>query len=75
MCQICFERQIETLLPCFHAYCARCIDDWRAKDDTCPMCRAVKDERGSFNILMEQDDKVKEEIKRDLMRELTQIVS
>ena len=29
ICCICLERQIETVLTCFHAYCNTCIDGWK----------------------------------------------
>ena len=38
-CSICFDRQIEKVLTCYHAYCQPCIDDWKQRDDSCPMCR------------------------------------
>ncbi|CAD8056152.1 unnamed protein product [Paramecium primaurelia] len=41
VCQICFEKKIDKLLPCGHSYCQNCIDGWFSVKlrDSCPMCR------------------------------------
>ncbi|KAJ3082745.1 E3 ubiquitin-protein ligase trim38 [Rhizoclosmatium hyalinum] len=41
-CSICFECMTNPhLLPCSHAYCGLCIDDWVATGkQSCPQCRA-----------------------------------
>ncbi|KAF0288246.1 RING finger protein 141 [Amphibalanus amphitrite] len=40
-CCICLERRPDTSLPCAHAYCAVCIEEWSggAAHRPCPMCR------------------------------------
>ena len=42
-CCICLEERPlrSTLLPCAHNdFCADCVARWRARADTCPLCRA-----------------------------------
>lgn len=55
LCCICLERQIESVLTCFHAYCRPCIDDWKSRDPTCPLCRELENGRGSFMLLKGPD--------------------
>jgi len=38
-CAICMERKSETVLPCTHAFCGYCIEGWKQKSTTCPICR------------------------------------
>ena len=38
-CQICMFENIQNVLPCAHAFCNGCINDWLKKSDKCPMCR------------------------------------
>ncbi|KAG8176663.1 hypothetical protein JTE90_029310 [Oedothorax gibbosus] len=38
-CIICMERKPEVTLPCAHAYCLFCIEQWNVSNKTCPMCR------------------------------------
>ena len=76
LCCICFENNVETLLPCFHSYCYRCIDDWKLRDPTCPMCRQrnSNSSQDAFNFIDEKIS-VKEEIRIHLVKELTRIIS
>ncbi|CAD8091320.1 unnamed protein product [Paramecium sonneborni] len=70
MCQICFEKKIDKLLPCGHSYCQNCIEGWfSVKDrDSCPMCRTrftkQKMLQNSFCFPDEKDfiDSFKEEV-------------
>ena len=39
VCGICFERPMQAVMPCKHAYCEQCAQDWLKKSDECPMCR------------------------------------
>ena len=39
ICSICLDRRIEKVLTCYHAFCGECIEDWRSRDPTCPLCR------------------------------------
>jgi len=39
ICCICLDKEIDTILGCFHGYCQECIDEWRERDETCPLCR------------------------------------
>lgn len=53
-CCICLERRPlgVALLPCLHdQFCADCIDRWRRRADTCPLCR--RDVRGTETRLRE----------------------
>ncbi|EEB10655.1 hypothetical protein Phum_PHUM055710 [Pediculus humanus corporis] len=38
-CSICLERKSDVLLPCAHAYCMQCIEQWNTWHKTCPFCR------------------------------------
>uniref|UniRef100_A0AC35G5F6 RING-type domain-containing protein n=1 Tax=Panagrolaimus sp. PS1159 TaxID=55785 RepID=A0AC35G5F6_9BILA len=38
-CVICLEREPDTVLPCSHAYCSKCLDDCRRHNQKCPLCR------------------------------------
>ena len=69
------DRQIESVLTCFHAYCKECINDWKQRDPTCPLCREAENGRGSFDMIQEPSMEEKEQIKLDLMRELSRIIS
>lgn len=40
-CIICMERKPEVTLPCAHAYCLFCIEQWNVSNKTCPVCRAA----------------------------------
>ena len=39
LCGICFERPMDAIMACKHAYCEQCAKDWLQKSDECPMCR------------------------------------
>lgn len=55
ICCICLENRIECVLSCFHAYCRDCIDDWKTRDPTCPLCREQEKAYGGFDLLTEPD--------------------
>jgi len=38
-CTICMDRDSSLVLPCFHSFCEQCINMWRTKSETCPICR------------------------------------
>uniref|UniRef100_A0A1I7VG58 RING finger protein 141 n=2 Tax=Loa loa TaxID=7209 RepID=A0A1I7VG58_LOALO len=39
-CIICVERRPDVVLPCVHAFCSVCIEQWKAMEkDWCPLCR------------------------------------
>ena len=69
-CCICLDRHIETVLTCFHAYCKPCIEDWKQRDPTCPMCRDEGNGRGSFDLLRIKSGSQHDLMKVQLMREL-----
>jgi len=39
-CIVCMERQPDVVLPCSHAYCLPCIEQWNVNNHDCPTCRA-----------------------------------
>ncbi|KAL6064612.1 RING-H2 finger protein ATL63 [Balamuthia mandrillaris] len=47
-CVICMERRAEVALSCAHAFCGACIEEWKRRSTTCPMCRE--------NISQQTDD-------------------
>ena len=73
-CCICLDRHIETVLTCFHAYCKPCIEDWKTRDPTCPMCRDEGNGRGSFELMRIKSGSQHDQMKIQLMRELAQII-
>ena len=38
-CCVCLERKPDLILPCAHAYCVQCIEQWNVNHKTCPVCR------------------------------------
>ncbi|KAI5806150.1 hypothetical protein EDC01DRAFT_638850 [Geopyxis carbonaria] len=43
-CPVCFEEMSETdiyKLPCGHMFHLRCLEGWKKKRNTCPMCRTA----------------------------------
>ena len=68
LCSICFDRTIERVLSCYHAFCQPCIDDWRTRSQTCPMCRQDENERGSFELLNPVSVSTRNKLKTDLMK-------
>ncbi|GAM18294.1 hypothetical protein SAMD00019534_014690 [Acytostelium subglobosum LB1] len=38
-CPICFEDDATCVAPCAHAFCSKCINQWRERNNTCPICR------------------------------------
>jgi hypothetical protein len=38
-CPICMEVGVEIVLPCTHSFCAKCYEDWKSQNPTCPFCR------------------------------------
>jgi hypothetical protein len=38
-CPICMETGVEIVLPCTHSFCAKCYEDWKSQNPTCPFCR------------------------------------
>ena len=49
-CSICIESFTEAelvkILPCFHQFHSKCVDDWLLRKSTCPVC---KYDIGEFN--------------------------
>ena len=42
-CCVCLERRPDLILPCAHAYCVQCIEQWNVNHKTCPVCRETVD--------------------------------
>ena len=40
LCQICFEKEIECVLPCAHSYCAECFAGVKELGNGCAFCRS-----------------------------------
>jgi hypothetical protein len=38
-CPICMDTKTEVVLECTHAFCRRCLNQWRQKSPECPLCR------------------------------------
>ena len=43
VCSICLSADVEIALPCLHAFCSACIEDWHTHDQSCPLCRTRAD--------------------------------
>ena len=43
VCSICVTNSVDVALPCLHAFCRQCIEDWNGRDATCPLCRRKAD--------------------------------
>ncbi|XP_018332005.1 RING finger protein 141-like [Agrilus planipennis] len=68
-CCICLERVPETLLPCTHSYCSKCIEEWSDNHDTCPICREKLKSSDDTWVLSEvpKAEEISEEIRSNLM--------
>ncbi|KAK8731895.1 hypothetical protein OTU49_007318 [Cherax quadricarinatus] len=68
-CVICLERRPDVILPCAHAYCLPCIEQWTVVDRTCPVCRESLKNTDDTWVLSEvpDNDEVTEEIRRALI--------
>lgn len=40
-CVICMESRAQIALNCNHAFCERCLQQWKQRSDTCPVCRQL----------------------------------
>ena len=67
VCSICVSSSVELALPCLHAFCRDCIEEWIERDATCPLCRVKADastdevwvmDSGNDTALQEQIDTV-----------------
>lgn len=56
LCCICFERPMQLVLDCHHAYCEKCAEGWHEKSTECPLCRSEVNRNESFLIAGELDE-------------------
>ena len=49
VCSICLSADVQVALPCLHAFCSACIEDWHTHDRSasCPLCRSNADVNGA----------------------------
>lgn len=40
-CVICMENKAQIALNCNHAFCEKCLQQWKQRSDTCPVCRQL----------------------------------
>ncbi|XP_076036274.1 RING finger protein 141-like isoform X2 [Oratosquilla oratoria] len=68
-CCICLERKPDVILPCTHAYCLPCIEQWNGVDKTCPVCRESLKSTDDTWVISEVPDneQVTQEIQRALI--------
>eukprot|EP00003_Mantamonas_plastica_P004983 TRINITY_DN13999_c0_g1_i1.p2 TRINITY_DN13999_c0_g1~~TRINITY_DN13999_c0_g1_i1.p2 ORF type:complete len:173 (+),score=58.43 TRINITY_DN13999_c0_g1_i1:538-1056(+) len=57
MCIVCMENNPEVVLSCAHSYCKSCIDEWKERSNTCPMCRAVADQEDEWDLVAKPSNK------------------
>ena len=63
-CSICLSKSVEVALPCLHAFCAACIEDWHRHDTSCPLCRHASNVATSDVWIMDSgsEDELREQI-------------
>jgi len=68
-CCVCLERKPDTILPCAHSYCTRCIQQWNVNHKTCPVCRESLDSTADGWVVSESPDMldIATEIQKSLM--------
>ncbi|XP_047741196.1 uncharacterized protein LOC108683278 [Hyalella azteca] len=54
-CIICLERRPDVILPCAHAYCLPCIQQWEG-ERTCPVCREAVADADDTWVISEAPD-------------------
>ncbi|KYR03005.1 hypothetical protein DLAC_11443 [Tieghemostelium lacteum] len=53
LCPICFDNQADNVSgECMHAFCSDCIEEWRGKSNTCPLCRVEDPETGDNDFFL-----------------------
>ncbi|KAF2068963.1 hypothetical protein CYY_009719 [Polysphondylium violaceum] len=57
LCPICFDKEASSVSgECVHAFCDNCITEWRAKNNTCPLCRNELLDKSDFLLLESKND-------------------
>ncbi|EFA76610.1 hypothetical protein PPL_09915 [Heterostelium album PN500] len=54
-CPICFEDDQLSVVPCGHAFCSDCINQWRSRNNTCPMCRTLGDDQDEMDFVLVEE--------------------
>ena len=75
LCCICLDNQVQCMLTCFHSYCNACIQDWRARELTCPMCRKRTSRAKEDFAIIDGGAASDHELRLQLIEELTRIIS
>ncbi|XP_023339513.1 RING finger protein 141 [Eurytemora carolleeae] len=57
-CCVCLERKPDTILPCAHAYCTQCIQQWNVNHKTCPVCREKLDSADEGWVISDGPDTI-----------------
>ena len=39
-CPICLDQAVASTTPCGHGFCNRCLDQWKERQTSCPLCRS-----------------------------------
>ncbi|KAL0272799.1 UNVERIFIED_CONTAM: hypothetical protein PYX00_005637 [Menopon gallinae] len=72
-CSICMERKPDVLLPCAHAYCMPCIEQWNTSHKTCPFCRETLNSTDDTWVI--SDIPGSQEISREICSALMDLTS
>ena len=72
LCGICLCNSIEMALQCGHSFCEDCINNWRKKQTSCPMCRYNSEAQAYY--LVEYDENSTVAMRADLMKRLHNLI-
>lgn len=50
-CPICYNVDKLEKVSCSHGFCKKCSETWFNKNNTCPICRAVKEKKPTMQEL------------------------
>jgi len=51
-CVICMENMAEIVLSCTHSFCSSCLEGWKKKSSTCPLCRVPFDQTSNEDWIL-----------------------
>ena len=68
LCPVCYSEMTERVMMkcCRQVFCTPCIEAWRLRSETCPMCREVM--KGVIDIRVMSDDEIK--VENELLHEI-----